>query len=70
MAALALATHPLCAQVSAPPLRDYVHDVWTTRHGLPQNLVTDLVQTRDGYLWIGTGNGLARFDGVAFTVFD
>ncbi len=29
-----------------------------------------MVQTRDGYLWVGTYNGLARFDGVRFTVFD
>jgi ligand-binding sensor domain-containing protein len=38
--------------------------------GLPQNKVTAVVQTRDGYLWVGTYNGLARFDGVHFTVFD
>ncbi len=38
--------------------------------GLPQNKVTAVVQTRDGYLWVGTYNGLARFDGVRFTVFD
>ena len=38
--------------------------------GLPQNKVTAVVQTRDGYLWAGTYNGLARFDGVRFTVFD
>jgi ligand-binding sensor domain-containing protein len=38
--------------------------------GLPQNKVTAIVQTHDGYLWVGTYNGLARFDGVRFTVFD
>lgn len=37
---------------------------WTTEDGLPQNTVRHLLQTRDGYLWIGTGYGLARFDGV------
>ena len=37
---------------------------------MPQNKVTAVVQTRDGYLWVGTYNGLARFDGVRFTVFD
>lgn len=47
----------------------YLHDVWTTENGLPQNDVT-LIQTRDGYLWLGTHGGLARFDGVRFTVFD
>jgi signal transduction histidine kinase/ligand-binding sensor domain-containing protein len=45
-------------------------DVWTTESGLPQNSVLDILQTRDGYLWIATEGGLARFDGVRFTVFD
>lgn len=43
---------------------------WTTEHGLPQNTVTAMVQTRDGYLWLGTFGGLVRFDGVTFTIFD
>ena len=47
----------------------YHLDVWTERHGLPQGSVQAITQTRDGYLWIGTRDGLARFDGVAFTVF-
>lgn len=37
--------------------------------GLPQNTVTAVVQTHEGYLWLGTYSGLARFDGVRFTVF-
>ncbi len=48
----------------------YRSDVWTTEKGLPQNSVTAITQTRDGYLWLGTFGGLARFDGVKFTVFD
>ncbi len=44
--------------------------VWQAERGLPQNKVTALVQTRDGYLWVGTYSGLARFDGMRFTVFD
>jgi signal transduction histidine kinase/ligand-binding sensor domain-containing protein len=44
--------------------------VWQADDGLPQNGVTAIVQTRDGYLWIGTYGGLARFDGVRFAVFD
>src|SRR5689334_17342535 len=43
---------------------------WQTEDGLPQNSVTAIVQTRDGYLWLGTYSGLVRFDGVRFTVFD
>lgn len=45
-------------------------DRWTTGEGLPQNTVNTIVQTRDGYLWIGTFGGLTRFDGVRFTVFN
>src|SRR5882762_3479088 len=48
----------------------YLSDVWTTEKGLPQNSVTSLLQTRDGYLWVGTFGGLARFDGLKFTIFD
>lgn len=43
---------------------------WTVDDGLPQQLVACLAQTQDGYLWCGTWFGLARFDGVRFTVFD
>ena len=52
------------------PLARYVHQVWTTDQGLPQNSVYAMVQTRDGYLWLGTDEGLVRFDGLRFTVFD
>jgi ligand-binding sensor domain-containing protein/signal transduction histidine kinase len=45
-------------------------DVWTTDQGLPQNAIQDIVQTRDGYLWLATTDGLVRFDGVRFTVFN
>jgi ligand-binding sensor domain-containing protein len=37
---------------------------------LPDNLVQAITQTLDGFLWVGTGHGLARFDGVSFTVFN
>jgi transcriptional regulator with PAS, ATPase and Fis domain/ligand-binding sensor domain-containing protein len=47
----------------------YVRHTWTTRDGLPQNTVSRLFQTRDGYLWIATYGGLARFDGLRFVVF-
>lgn len=46
------------------------HDVWLTENGLPQNTVHSIAQTSDGYVWIGTEEGLARFDGVRFTIFD
>ena len=50
--------------------QEYRFDVWTTANGLPQNTVTGVVQTPDGYLWLSTFDGLARFDGVRFTIFD
>ena len=48
----------------------YLQTVWTTENGLPQNSVTAIVQSRDGYLWLSTFGGLARFDGVRFTIFN
>lgn len=50
--------------------QEYGFDLWTTANGLPQNTVTGVVQTPDGYLWVSTFDGLARFDGVRFTIFD
>jgi ligand-binding sensor domain-containing protein/signal transduction histidine kinase len=43
---------------------------WDTDDRLPENVVIAMAQTRDGYLWLGTLNGLARFDGIRFTVFN
>jgi len=43
---------------------------WQTDEGLPHNSVNAVAQTPDGYLWVGTREGLARFDGVRFTVLD
>jgi len=43
---------------------------WTAENGLPQNVIRGLAQTPDGYLWIATLDGAARFDGVRFTVFN
>src|SRR5262245_33842966 len=45
-------------------------DSWSTENGLPQNSVNDILQTRDGYLWLATFGGLVRFDGVRLVVFD
>ena len=50
-------------------LSQYGMDFWDDRQGLPQNSVQALAQTRDGYMWLGTQEGLVRFDGVRFTVY-
>ena len=57
----------LCARVAAA---QYHVESWTTENGLPQNVVGAIHQTRDGYIWLATRDGLVRFDGVRFTVFD
>ena len=50
-------------------VRRFLVEVWQSEAGLPQNTVTGIAQTPDGYLWVATLNGLARFDGVRFKVF-
>jgi ligand-binding sensor domain-containing protein/signal transduction histidine kinase len=42
---------------------------WLTEQGLPQNFVRALAQTRDGCLWVGADDGVARFDGLRFVSF-
>ncbi|MBZ5576650.1 MAG: hypothetical protein LAP40_08850 [Acidobacteriia bacterium] len=51
-------------------LTQYSRTVWTQEHGLPQDTIREIVQTEDGYLWLGTDEGLARFDGYDFVVFN
>jgi ligand-binding sensor domain-containing protein len=59
-----LAASRLFAQ---PQPQEPLVDFWQESAGLPQNHVYAVYQTRDGYLWVGTRGGLARFDGVRFT---
>lgn len=42
---------------------------WSTRDGLPNNRVRDVIRTRDGFIWLATDGGAVRFDGMNFTVF-
>jgi len=58
---------PAAAQVSAP--RRFLIDTWQGEQGLPQNTVTGIAQTPDGYLWVSTLDGLVRFDGAHFQMF-
>jgi signal transduction histidine kinase/ligand-binding sensor domain-containing protein len=48
----------------------YQVDNWTLENGLPQQVIREVCQMPDGYLWLATMGGLVRFDGVHFTVFD
>jgi ligand-binding sensor domain-containing protein/signal transduction histidine kinase len=61
---------PVGTARAAPADSPFIVDVWTSREGLPENAVISVIQTRDGYLWLGTLNGLVRFDGNHFTVFN
>jgi len=68
--AVAAAPQPAVALDPNRAITQYVHDIWQTERGLPQNTILAMLQTRDGYLWLGTQDGLARFDGARFAVFD
>jgi diguanylate cyclase (GGDEF)-like protein len=62
---------PACAALDRPgAMNQYVQTTLTDHNGLPQNSVNAIAQTTDGYLWFGTEEGLARFDGLHMTVFD
>jgi signal transduction histidine kinase/ligand-binding sensor domain-containing protein len=52
------------------PLATYGRQAWGMENGLPQNTVQALLQTRDGFVWLGTEVGLVRFDGTGFQLFD
>jgi ligand-binding sensor domain-containing protein/signal transduction histidine kinase len=54
----------------AEKITQFTQDLWGTAAGLPHNSVDAITQTSEGYLWIGTEEGLARFDGVRFSTFD
>jgi signal transduction histidine kinase/ligand-binding sensor domain-containing protein len=69
---LLLAVCPPAARAISPEraLTQLHHRTWQTDEGLPQNSVLALARTPDGYLWFGTWEGLVRFDGARFTVYD
>ena len=58
------------ARATEPSGSPFIVDVWGAEKGLPQSSVISMIQTTDGYLWLGTLNGIARFDGNRFTIFD
>lgn len=69
LTAFCLALAGVTAVSAVAPAR-YRFRSWTTDDGLPQNSVNAILQTRDGFLWCTTLDGLVRYDGVRFSVFD
>ncbi len=59
---------PMAAADFGPSLTYITHE-WQSEEGLPSQVVQALAQTKDGYFWVGTREGLARFDGIQFTTF-
>src|ERR1039458_8625447 len=71
---LGLATLVLAPALSTPaafrePNTRFGVDFWREAEGFAQSRVRAIVQTRDGYIWLGTDGGLVRFNGEAFTAF-
>lgn len=62
----------LAASVGAAPvpLSEYFRETWGTREGLPHNTINAMAQTPEGYLWVASWEGPARFNGRGFTVYD
>ncbi|MBE2280324.1 MAG: hypothetical protein IAE91_08030 [Ignavibacteriaceae bacterium] len=59
----------ICFFLFNPIFAQYTARVFTVENGLPGNTVTAITQTAEGFMWIGTKNGLAKFDGLNFTHF-
>jgi signal transduction histidine kinase/ligand-binding sensor domain-containing protein len=66
---LACAAGPLYARGPEKAMSQYVRERWGSERGFPSGPVYAIAQTADGYLWIGTAEGLVRFDGLNFQLF-
>jgi len=51
-------------------MSQYIRDQWSAEQGFPGGAVYAIAQTKDGYLWIGAENGLVRFDGLTFRLYN
>jgi signal transduction histidine kinase/ligand-binding sensor domain-containing protein len=69
-ALLVVASLPGFALEPSTPLANVGRQSWVMENGLPQNTVQAMVQTKNGFIWLGTEVGLVRFDGNSFAVFD
>ena len=66
----ALAVVPLCALDSGKTLTQYAHRIWGQEEGLLQPTIYSILQSHDGFLWLGTQDSLIRFDGIHFREFE
>ncbi|KFN46314.1 ligand-binding sensor domain-containing diguanylate cyclase [Arenimonas composti] len=69
LAALLLALALPAAALQQKALSTYSREIWTTRDGLPHNQVNSIAQTREGYLWFATWEGVVRYNGQEFRSF-
>src|SRR5580692_5084172 len=63
---LIVAACPASALDPASSFADYASTTWTHRDGLRSTFIRAIAQTADGYIWLGTTDGLFRFDGARF----
>ena len=61
---------PVLALDPDKALTQFVHESWQTDDGLPQSSINAIAQTKNGYIWLGTQEGLVRFDGLEFAEFN
>ena len=68
LAAVLICLIPLSARALDPTraISQYAHTAWRLQDGYLSGIPASIVQTSDGYIWIGTQGGLFRFDGVRF----
>lgn len=64
--AVFLTAGSLLALDPAKSIYQYNCQNWTRQNGLPADLITDVTQTKDGYIWLGTQKGMVRFDGIDY----
>lgn len=67
---LVLCSAKVMADTSFTPYDRYLYRIWSVESGLPQISVLAMVQDAEGFIWLATQGGLARFDGQHFTVFN
>lgn len=61
---------PFISEKSLSPKEKYSVQVWTTENGLPQNSINAISQTKEGFLWLATFDGLVKFDGIKFITYN